>query len=49
MPKNQHHPTPEELDDKVKLDLEPDRAIRLIMETGEADEGSTPEKADRGT
>lgn len=36
MPKNQHHPTPEELDEKVQLDLEPDEAIRLIMETGEA-------------
>ena len=38
MPKNQHHPTPEELDEKVKLDLEPDEAIRLIMETGECAE-----------
>ena len=36
-PKNQHHPTPEELDEKVKLDLEPDEAIRLIMKTGEAE------------
>ena len=36
MPKNQHHPTPKELDERVKLDLEPDEAIRLIMETGDS-------------
>ncbi len=36
MPRNQRQPTPEELDERVKLDLEPDEAIRLIMETGEA-------------
>jgi len=35
MPKNQHHPTPDQLDERVKLDLDPEEAIRLIMETGE--------------
>ncbi len=35
MPNNQHHPTPEERDERVKLDLPPDEAIKLIMETGE--------------
>ena len=35
MPRNQHHPTPEERDERVKLDLDPDVAIKLIMETGE--------------
>ena len=39
MPRNQHHPTPEELDERVKLDLDPDEAIKLIMETG----GAAPE------
>lgn len=34
-PRNQHHPSPEERDEKVKLDLPPDEALRLIMETGE--------------
>lgn len=38
MPKNQYHPTPEELDEKVQLDLEPDEAIRLIIETGPGDD-----------
>ena len=36
MPRNQHHPSPEERDERVKLDLPPDEAIRLVMETGEA-------------
>jgi hypothetical protein len=35
VPRNQHHPTPEERDERVKLDLPPDEAIRLVMETGE--------------
>jgi hypothetical protein len=35
MPRNQHHPTPEERDERVKLDLDPDEAIKLILETGE--------------
>lgn len=34
MPRDQHHPTPEERDERVKLDLPPDEAIKLIMETG---------------
>jgi hypothetical protein len=34
VPRGQHHPTPEERDERVKLDLPPDEAIRLVMETG---------------
>jgi hypothetical protein len=30
-----HDPTVKELDERVKLDLPADEAIRLIMETGE--------------
>jgi hypothetical protein len=41
MPRNQHHPTPEERDERVKLDLDPDEAIRLIMETGEHPEDAS--------
>jgi hypothetical protein len=41
MPRNQHHPTPEERDERVKLDLDPEEAIRLIMETGEGPEDET--------
>lgn len=37
VPRNQRQPTPEELDERVKLPLEPDEAIRLIMETGEGE------------
>ena len=40
VPRNQHHPTPEERDERVKLDLDPDEAIKLIMETGEHPEES---------
>lgn len=35
VPRNQHHPTPAERDERVKLDLPPDEAIKLILETGE--------------
>jgi hypothetical protein len=38
MPRNQRHPTPEERDERVRLDLPPDEAIKLIMETGEGPE-----------
>lgn len=34
MPKNQHHPSPEERDERVKLDLPPDEAIKALLETG---------------
>ncbi len=34
MPRNQHHPTPEERDERVKIELPPDEAIKLVMETG---------------
>jgi len=44
VPRNQHQPTPEELDERVKLNLEPDEAIRLVMETGEGD--AEPDSAD---
>ena len=33
MPRNQHHPRPEERDERVKIDLPPDEAIKLVMET----------------
>ena len=42
VPRNQHHPTPEERDERVTLDLPSDEAIRLIMDTGE-----NPEDEDR--
>jgi hypothetical protein len=35
VPRNQHHPTPEERDERVKLDLPADEVIKLILETGE--------------
>ena len=31
-PKKQHHPTPEESDEQVNLDLPPEEAITLVME-----------------
>ncbi len=34
MPRGQHHPTPEERDERVKLDLPPDEAIKALLETG---------------
>jgi hypothetical protein len=34
VPKNQHHPTPEELDERVKVDLDPEEAISLLLQTG---------------
>ena len=39
MARKRHYPTSEELDKKVKLELEPDEAIRLIMETGDHPDG----------
>jgi hypothetical protein len=42
VPRNQHHPTPEERDERVKLDLDPDEAIKLIMETGEGEDDEGP-------
>ncbi len=46
MPRNQHHPTPEERDERVKIDLPPDEAIKLVMETGpNPDEEGEPEPA----
>jgi len=50
MPRNQHHPTPEERDERVKLDLPPEEAIKLIMETGGDDDhqgGDPSEVPDR--
>jgi len=41
VPKNQHHPSPAERDERVKLDLPPDEAIMAILETG-----PHPEEAD---
>ena len=34
MPRSQYHPTPAERDERVKLDLPADKAIKLVMETG---------------
>ena len=46
MPRSQYHPTPEERDERVKLDLPPDEAIKLILEAGEHPEDeSDGEKA----
>ena len=41
-PRNQRHPSPEERDEKVKLDLEPDEALKLLMEMGEHPEEEPP-------
>jgi len=46
MPRNQHHPSPAERDERVKIDLPPDKAIAAILETGPhpeetQDEGGT--------
>ena len=38
MPRSQYHPTPAERDERVKLDLPPDEAIKLVLETGEHSE-----------
>jgi hypothetical protein len=35
VPRNQHHPTPEERDERVKVDLLADEFIAAVMETGE--------------
>lgn len=43
-PRNQHHPSQEERDEKVKLDLPPDEALKLIMETGEHPEDEPEEQ-----
>jgi hypothetical protein len=47
MPKNQHHPTPAERDERVKLDLPPEEAIAAILETGphpeDEEEPSSPD------
>ena len=34
MPRGQHNPTPEERDERVKIDLPPDKAIAAILATG---------------
>jgi len=34
MPKNQHHPTPEERDERVKIHVPAAEAIAAILETG---------------
>lgn len=54
MPKNQHHPTPEERDERVKIDLPPDEAIKALLETGPHPEDETvtqdaESRADRNT
>jgi len=45
MSKNQYHLTPEERDERVKLDGPADEAINLVTETGESSE-SEDEDAD---
>jgi hypothetical protein len=49
MPKNQHHPTPEEQDERVKVDLPPEEFIAKVMETGPhpEDDKEPGEKADK--
>ena len=34
MPKNQHHPSPAERDERVKIPLPAEEAIAAILETG---------------
>ncbi len=34
MPKNQHHPSPTERDERVKVDLPPDEFIAGVVEAG---------------
>lgn len=60
MPKNQHHPSPEERDERVKVDLHPDDFIAGVVKTGphpeheeqaEADwegEGGAPDPEEQG-
>jgi len=53
VPRSQYHPKPEERDERVKLDLPPDKAIRLVMETGphpetEANDSADSTEADEG-
>ncbi len=38
MPRNQHHPNPEERDERVKVDLPPDAFIKGVMDVGEVPE-----------
>jgi hypothetical protein len=47
MPRVQHHPSPTERNERVKLDLPPDEAIAAILEAGphpedEAQDEKTP-------
>ena len=48
MPRSQFHPSPAERDEQVKLDLPPDKAIKLILETGEHPEEKDSEESDPG-
>jgi hypothetical protein len=41
MLRNQRHPTPEARDERLKLDLPPDKAIKAAMETGAPPEDET--------
>jgi hypothetical protein len=43
MPRNQHHPTPAERDERVKIDLDPDEAIAAILEAGPHPEDAAEE------
>jgi hypothetical protein len=44
VPRNQHHPTPEEMDERVKVDIPAEKFVRGVMEAGEH-----PEEADEET
>lgn len=46
-PRNQHHPTPEERDERVQIPLAPDEAIKLILETGEYREDEDEDESRR--
>ena len=46
MPRSQYHPTPEERDERVKIDLPADKAIKLVLETGPHPEEPEGEDSD---
>jgi hypothetical protein len=46
VPRGQYHPTPEERDERVKLDLPPDEAIAAILETGPHPEDSSEDQTE---
>jgi hypothetical protein len=47
VPRNQHHPTPEERDERVKVELPPDDFIKGVLEAGEHPEEADEEEDDQ--